>query len=141
MTQLSLFPLTGPSNEAPPSLLEEKSGKDVVTAPKVIDEEAYLTQHGASRQDIGECALHKNIPYGNIRKRLIEYQAKKDGELITKREVLREAYRAKVSAGEIRPPTRTERLIAIANGHPDNEAVQAARRLLIKYGIKAEGDY
>jgi len=106
--------------------------------PRVIDEEAFLTQNGASRQDIGECALHKNIPEGNIRKRLIEAQAAKDRTLVEKRATLREEYRSKIAAGEIRPPSRIEQLIATANGHPDNESVQAARRLLVKQGL-AEG--
>ena len=37
--------------------------------------------------------------------------------------------------GEIRPPERREILIARANGHPDNESVQACRRLCEKKGI------
>ncbi|MEI7636076.1 MAG: hypothetical protein WCJ37_02135 [Syntrophus sp. (in: bacteria)] len=101
--------------------------------PMVIDEETYLTQNGASRQDIGDCALHKNIPEGNIRKRLIEAQARKDRALVEKRATLREEYRSKIAAGEIRPSSRIEKLIATANGHPDNEAVQAARRLLLRH--------
>ena len=47
----------------------------------------------------------------------------------------RAVYRELLAAGRVRPPTRTERLIARANGHEDNDATQAARRLLAKMGI------
>ena len=103
--------------------------------PLVIDQEDYLTQHGASRLGIGELALHKNIPEGKQRKRLLDNQAKKDWELLKKRERLRNEYREKVEKGEIRPPTRIEKLIDTARGHPDNESTQAARRILEKRGI------
>jgi len=103
--------------------------------PLVIDQEDYLTQHGASRLGIGESALHKNIPEGKQRKRLLDNQAKKDWELLKKRERLRNEYREKVEKGEIRPPTRIEKLIDTARGHPDNESTQAARRILEKRGI------
>jgi hypothetical protein len=109
--------------------------KEKQTEIPIIDEETYLAQHGASRQDIGDAALHKNIPEGKIRKKLIEEQATKDRALIKKREQLREEYKKKIESGEIRPPTRKESLIATANGHPDNAAVQAARRILEKRGI------
>jgi len=103
--------------------------------PLVIDEEDYLAQHGASRLGIGDSALHKNIPEGKQRKRLLDNQAKKDWELLKKRERLRSEYREKVEKGEIRPPTRIEKLIDTARGHPDNESTQAARRILEKRGI------
>ena len=35
--------------------------------------------------------------------------------------VLKEEYRAMLSRGEIRQPTKTERIIKAANGHPDLE--------------------
>jgi len=99
---------------------------------QVIDEEGYLALHGAGRQDIGEAALHKNIGTGKAKKKLVDAQAKKDNALIEKRERLRKEYKAKVESGEIRPPTRDERLAKTAAGHPDNEATQAAKRLLEK---------
>ncbi|MFA5300908.1 MAG: hypothetical protein WC389_22175 [Lutibacter sp.] len=44
-------------------------------------------------------------------------------------------YNALVVSGHIRDKTPLERRIEVANGHPDNESVQAARRLLEKQGI------
>ena len=43
-------------------------------------------------------------------------------------------YNRMVAEGKIIPPTQIGRLIATANGHPDNEATQAARRSLEKRG-------
>jgi len=99
---------------------------------QVIDEETYLATHNASRQDYGEAALHKNIPFGNKRKRLIAWQNAKDRDLSARRETLRKEYNDKVISGEIRPPTRMERLIATASGMDENPSTQAARRILSK---------
>lgn len=51
-------------------------------------------------------------------------------------------YQAAVENGEIVAPTRTERLLRIAQGNADNESVQAARRSLERRGInwRSEGD-
>ncbi|MBW2559392.1 MAG: hypothetical protein JRE40_00910 [Deltaproteobacteria bacterium] len=103
--------------------------------PEVISEEEYLAQNGAGRNLIGDSALHKNIGTGSSRESLIKNASAKDAELVEKREALRTEYQARVEAGELRPPTRTEQLIEAANGHPDNESTQAARRLLDKQGI------
>mgnify|MGYP003395931788 CR=1 FL=1 len=97
---------------------------------KIIDEETYLSQHEASRQDIGDAALHKNLQPGRRKDQLIARQAKLDKDLLERREVLRHEYQSKVALGELRPLTRIERLITTANGNPDNQAVLAARRLL-----------
>jgi hypothetical protein len=104
---------------------------------QVIDEEAYLSINGACRNDIGDSALHKNKGNNSDKQwsKLVNYQAEKDRELISRREKLRLEYKEKVSKGEIRPPSRVERLLSIAAGHEDNASVQAARRLLEKQGI------
>jgi hypothetical protein len=103
----------------------------------VMDEETYLSINGASRQDIGESALHKNRGGASDKawKRIIDAQAQKDTKLLARRQKLREEYNEKVAKGEIRPPSRYEKLISTAQGHPDNEAVQAARRILERKGI------
>ena len=115
--------------------LENDTREAVTRGPAVMDEEAYLSVNGAGRQGIGESAMHKNIGYGRPREELIKNQSLKDQELLAKREQLRQEYRDKVRAGELRPPTVTEQRILTANGHPDNPSVQAARRLLAKQGV------
>ena len=103
----------------------------------IMDEETYLSIKGASRQDIGDSAFHKNKGSHSDKtwSKMIDAQSEKDRRLITKREELRKEYWQKVENGELREPTRNERLIATANGSPDNECVIAARRLLEKEGI------
>ena len=98
---------------------------------QVIDEETYLAIHGAGRGEIGESALHMNRTKSeNTWKKYVEAQAEKDREILAKRSKLRKEYQEKVKNGELRPPTRLESLIATAKGHPDNQAVQASRRIL-----------
>jgi len=103
---------------------------------QIIDEETYLSINGASRQDIGDSALHKNIGTGRAKRQTIERQSKLDHDLLIRREQLRQEYQSKVKSGEIRPPARIEKLVATAQGHPDNLSVQAARKLLEKRGIQ-----
>lgn len=102
-----------------------------------MDEETYLSIKGASRQDIGDSAFHKNKGNHSNKtwSKMLNAQAEKDRKLIAKREELRKEYRQKVENGELREPTRNEKLIATANGNPDNECTIAARRLLEKKGI------
>lgn len=104
--------------------------------PVVITEEDYLSQNGACRQSIGDVALHKqpgSTP--NSRARLSKMQSAKDHKLLIKRGVLRKEYRERVAKGELRPPTAAERRLELANGHPDRDDVQAARRILKRRGI------
>lgn len=104
----------------------------------IITEEEFLTRNGASRSDIGDAALHKNRGRNSDKmwKKIVERQAALDRDLISRRSELRKEYKRLVEAGELRPPTYYESRIRTAQGHPDNEAVQAARRLLEKRGIR-----
>lgn len=103
----------------------------------IMEEETYLSINGASRQDIGDSAFHKNKGNNSDKtwSKMVNAQAEKDRKLIIRREELRKEYWQKVENGEFRPPTRNEKLILTANGNPDNECVIAARRLLGKKGI------
>lgn len=98
-----------------------------------MTEEEYLSQHGASRQSFGEAALHRQ-PRSTQKERdkRAQAQGKKDADLEQQRDELRSEYREKIANGELREPTRTERLERAAQGHPDNESTQAARRVLEK---------
>jgi len=106
--------------------------------PVVITEEDYLASKGAGFMGGAEPGIHKNIQYGRGRQQNI---AKVQADMAAnnaRREVLREEYQAKVKSGEIRSPIRTEGLIGTARGNPDNQSVQAARRLLEKQGVAWE---
>lgn len=109
-----------------------------LTIPRVImEEETYLSINGASRQDIGDSAFHKNkgSHSNKIWSKMTDAQSEKDRKLIIRREELRTEFWQKVEKGELRTPTRNEKLIATANGNIDNECTIAARRLLDKKGI------
>jgi hypothetical protein len=101
----------------------------------VMTEERYLSINDASRQDYGDCAMHKNIKQDRNKEIMIKRMVEKGHALTEKRARLREEYRKKCEAGEMRPPTRIEQLIENANAHEDHEATLAARRLLEKKGI------
>ena len=103
----------------------------------IATEEDYLAMNGASRQDIGESALHKNRGGKSDKawNRIIKAQSQKDFALIIKRGELRKEYEQKKAAGEIQEPSRLERLKATASGMPELLAVQAARRILERKGI------
>lgn len=107
-----------------------------VVHPVVMDEESFLAINGASRLGIGDAGLHRsvNTMSANTHRRNVEAQAEKDRLLILRRDELRELYKQKVEAGEIRPPSYKEAVIRTANGHPDNESVKAARRIAEKRG-------
>ena len=102
-----------------------------------MDEETYLSIKGASKLNIGDSAFHKNKGSHSDKtwSKMIDAQSEKDRKLIIRREELRKEFWQKVENGELRPPTRNEKLIATANDYPDNECVIAARRLLEKKGI------
>lgn len=100
----------------------------------VFTEEGYLASKGASRQDIGDSAFHKNKGRHSDKtwKKMVDGQAQKDHELIIRRARLREEYNSLIEQGKIRAPSKRENLAETAAGHPDNEATQAAQRLLAR---------
>ena len=106
----------------------------------IIDMETFLAMNDAGRQLIGDSALHKNKGRNSDKtwKKMVDYQNQKDSVLCDKREQLRQEYEKMVENGEIRPPSRFERLIRVANGMDDLESVQTARRLLLKRNIDWE---
>lgn len=99
------------------------------------DFEAYAAIHNASR-NFGDAGLHRGSQNQSkiARKRNIKNQARKDLELEQLRDTLRIEYARKIATGEIKEMGRWEKLKQTANGHPDNESVQAARRILTKNG-------
>lgn len=91
----------------------------------------------------------KNIPemeHGRLRfphgiskiqeKRNSEAASKLFREQMEKTAQAQKEYKELVDSGKVRPPTRMEELTNRASGHPDNQSVQAARRLLKKMGYE-----
>lgn len=100
----------------------------------IRDFEQYAAEHGASRQDYGDAALHRSNSSvsGAARRAALAAQSQRDADLTARREALRVEYKNKLASGELREMTELERLQQTAAGHPDNPSVAAARRLLVK---------
>ncbi|MES1933281.1 hypothetical protein T35B1_11757 [Salinisphaera shabanensis T35B1] len=108
-------------------------------APRVLDFEAFAIKRHAAMTDLGEAALHKahSRQSRRQRQRQLDAQQQRDQEWAVRRSQARDDYAAMIASGEIRKPTRRERLERTAQGHPDNPSVQAARRLLAQMDASA----
>jgi len=74
------------------------------------------------------------MPKSNWR-RLMKALAERNAELAKRRSELWEEYQRLVAEGKVRPPSRIEELLVIANGNEDKAQTHAARRVLAKRGI------
>lgn len=105
--------------------------------PQVIDFETFATRHGASRLDYcedGAVSPAGHMPKSNWRRKM-RTMAERNAELARRRSELWEEYQRLVAEGKVRPPSRIEDLLVIANGHDDKAQTHAARRVLAKRGI------
>lgn len=105
--------------------------------PQVIDFETFAAQRGASRLDYCEDGVVSpagHMPRANWR-RVMRTVAERSADLFRRRSELWEEYQRLMAEGKVRPPTRIERLIEVANGHEDRAQTHAARRVLAKRGI------
>lgn len=118
-------------------LWKQMEKADLKTAKKTMTEEDYLASKGYGLAALGDPAMHAyhRRPSKAQKKRLEEMLGMKLNKWQKNRDKLREEYREKVKNGEIRPPTRIERLMQRAKGHPDKSSTQAARRILRKQGL------
>ena len=101
-----------------------------------MTEDEYLASKGYENPFYSVPTTHK----GNLRTQhqqnlLSSISITRSNKYEAERNVLKEEYRAMLSRGEIRQPTKTERIIKAANGHPDLESTQAARRMAMAMGI------
>jgi hypothetical protein len=103
----------------------------------VRDFEQWAAMQGMGRLGLGDAGLHRASERIStaVWDRKVKAQTIKDKYLIERRAELRIKYKQLLESGEIREMTPTERLQHAANGHPDNEATQAAKRLLVKRAV------
>lgn len=107
----------------------------------ILDFEQFASAHGCSRADLGEAGLHKTHSRFSKKQwdKMVAAQSAKDANWLKRRDELRKEYDNLLAEGLLRTSTRRERLETTANGHPDREDTQAARRLLVKhFGISAD---
>ena len=111
------------------------SGYSKASSPRVMTEEEYLSSKGYSFMGYSEAGMHLSSQHVSNRqkKQQINIIQERAREYDNKRAELRQEYRELVKQGKMRAPTEYERTLQIAQGHPDNPAVQAARRWLEKY--------
>ena len=99
-----------------------------------MDFEQFATAHGAPLADMGDAGTHKRSRRQSDKQwaRMMRPVNEQADALLARRDALRTEYADAVECGDVRPPTRMERLRAKAAGHPDNAATQAARRILAR---------
>jgi hypothetical protein len=107
--------------------------KTMENKAKPVSRESFMAQQGAANMGHSEPALHR-LPgvKDNRKQQLIASQWDKSAEWQEKRDTTSAQYDEAIGRGEVREPTRIERLVTSAGGHPDNESTQAAIRLLSK---------
>lgn len=104
---------------------------------KYRNEEHYLGNKGYGFCGFGELAMHKGRQVSpKLQNNLVAMQDAKNVEYLQHRAELRKEYRDRLEKGEIEEYTIIESLIIQANGHPDLDATQAAKRCLQKRAIK-----
>lgn len=107
---------------------------------KAMTEREFLAQKGLADPASGWCLdkLRSNKELRTIqgRKRYRKESDAAEAEYQEKRTAAKEEYRRLVEAGELRDKTIIEKTLTRAQGHPDNESVQAARRICEKYVLE-----
>ena len=102
-----------------------------------MSEDDYLSSLGLGSVVSDYTLDTVRLPHGETlrqrRKRLEASQAAATAHFDARDEARKE-YERLVNSGEVRPPTRIESYMRTANGHPDNQSTQAARRMLEKRG-------
>lgn len=96
--------------------------------------EQFVADRGLTGDADVQGHIHAGLRSAPTTKTYARWNAKKLRELQDARTDARRLYRAAIERGEIRAPTFWENLQATAEGHSDNESVQAARRVLAKRG-------
>lgn len=101
-----------------------------------IDFETFAARNGASRQGYGDAGMHSpaaHVGKANWRAKLKVVRLEGDA-LQARRDKLRAEYDSLCLQGVLRPLSYRERLTLTAQGNPDRDDVQAARRLCVKKG-------
>lgn len=113
--------------------LHNPKTKENKVAAKPVSRDSFMAQRGAGNMGHSDPALHR-LPgiKDNRKQQLIAGQANKAADWQTKRDEASSEYDEAVKNGDVREPTRIERLATASSGHLDNESTQAAIRLLSK---------
>lgn len=105
---------------------------------KAMTEREFLAQKGLADPASGWCLdklrANKELRTVQGKKRFGKEYTAAEARYQEARNIAKEEYRNLVEAGALRDKTIIERTLDRAQGHPDNESVQAARRMCAKRG-------
>lgn len=104
---------------------------------RVMSEDEYLGTLGLSSPVSDYTLDTTRLPHGETarqRAQRLRDSERAMNEYAQRRSAAKAEYARLVERGEIRPPTRIESMVRVANGSDDNDSVQAARRALAKRG-------
>lgn len=121
------------------AITREKERTSTASGPKPMTEQEYLDYKGVGDAMSGyttdKLRGNRQLRSRQGRERFERETLNANAEYQKRRDQARQEYREKVKNGELRDKTKLEQLVDRANGHPDNPATQAARRIAEKRGI------
>lgn len=102
----------------------------------VMTEDEYLASKGYRDPFYSEPATHKGKQKTSQQQdQLLNFHIGRSNKYTAERNTVKIEYQTMLDRGEVRQPTKTERIIKAANGHIDLESTQAARRVALANGI------
>ncbi len=117
---------------------EEKILQHKASEPVAMDQEEFLAKRGCSfivsGYEIDKMRGNRQLRTERGRKRFYDECNEANRAYHEKRTAAVAEYNKLVADGILRPRTSLERSLLIAQGNPENAAVQAARRMCFKRG-------
>lgn len=113
------------------------SSASAAGAVRVISEEEYLGTLGLSSPVSDYTLDTTRLPHGETarqRAQRLRESERAMNDYAQRRNAAKAEYARLVEQGSVRPPTRIESMVRVANGNEDNDSVRAARRALEKRG-------
>lgn len=116
---------------------EQNNSQEAIISPTpVMTEDEYLASKGYRNSFYSESALHKEIQEtAGQQEKLLNFNIERSKKYLTERAAIKKEYQSLLDRGEIRQPTRVERIIKAANGYPELESTRAARRIALAESI------
>ena len=88
-----------------------------------MTEDEYLASKGYRDSFCSEQTLHKRIQTTACQQeKSLNFNIERSRKYLTERTAIKKEYQSLLDRGEIRQPTRVERIIKAANGHPELES-------------------
>ena len=110
--------------------------------PRIMTLVQFAVERGLTTTADVQAHIHAGLRSAPTTKTYVRWNKRKLEQLQDERDATICAYRAAITAGEIKEPKQTglDALREKAAGHPDNPSVQAAKRLLAKVEARLAAD-